>query len=146
MPNIIFLGLVIVVFYHSITEGVKTAVSRCLEMTFGGIIAGITGVIFSVIFLGLEKTLADILWLAGSTGDSESKHNIFDMVAQVAIGAMDGARQWVKYGVIIGVVIILCLVIKKILKKDTQSLSRFLKDLFKKDEKIFRCFRHRFRQ
>ena len=123
MPNIIFLGLVIVVFYHSITEGVKTAVSRCLEMTFGGIIAGITGVIFSVIFLGLEKTLADILWLAGSTGDSESKHNIFDMVAQVAIGAMDGARQWVKYGVIIGVVIILCLVIKKILKKDVTLIA-----------------------
>ena len=65
----------------------------------------------------MGKFLADIQWLMGSTGDKESKHNIFDMVAQVMVGAMDGARQWVKYGVIIGAVIVLCLIAKKLWKK-----------------------------
>ena len=118
MPNIMFLGLVIVVFVFYMNEGIKKAVLSCVPMVIGGAIAGITGLLFSVIFLGSEKTLADILWLMGSTGDSESKHNIFDMVAQVAIGAMDGARQWIKYGLVIGLIIAVCLFLKKILKKD----------------------------
>ena len=118
MPNIIFLGLVVVVFYYYMGQGMKTAVQNSLRMTGGGAVAGVTGLIFSVIFLGSEKTMADIFWLMGSTGDSESKHNIFDMVAQVAIGAMDGVRQWIKYGVVMGAVILLCLILKKVLKKD----------------------------
>lgn len=126
MPNIIFLGLVAVVFIYYIPEGWKAAISRCMKMVFGGIAAGITGLIFSVIFLGLDKTLADIFWLMGSTGDKESKHNIFDMISQVLIGAMDGARQWIKYGVIIGAVIVLCLVIRKLTKKDVTLLGAIL--------------------
>ena len=126
MPNIIFLGLVLVVFYYYIGEGLKPALSRCWKMTFGGIIAGITGCIFSIIFLGMDKFLADIGWLLGSTGDKESKHNIFDMVAQVMVGAMDGARQWVKYGVVIGAVIVLCLIVKKLWKKDVTLLGAVL--------------------
>ena len=118
MPNIIFLGLVVVVFYYYMGQGMKTAVQNSLRMTGGGAVAGVTGLIFSVIFLGSEKTMADIFWLMGSTGDSESKHNIFDMVAQVAIGVMDGVRQWIKYGVVMGAVILLCLILKKVLKKD----------------------------
>ena len=31
---------------------------------------------------------------------------------------MDGLRQWIKYGVLIGAVIVVCLLIKKIWKKD----------------------------
>ena len=61
--------------------------------------------------------MADLMWLLGSTGDKESKHNIFDMLAQVGIGAMDGLRQWIKYGVLIGAVIVVCLLIKKNWKK-----------------------------
>ena len=118
VPNIIFLGLVVVVFYYYIGESLKKAFGHCVEMTIGGAIAGITGCIFSILFLGFDKFLADIQWLMGSTGDSESKHNIFDMIAQVAIGAMDGARQWIKYGVVIGAVIVICLLIRKISKKD----------------------------
>ena len=123
MPNIIFLGLVAAVFYHYIGEGWKPALSGCWKMTAGGIIAGVTGCIFSIIFLGMDKFLADIGWLLGSTGDKESKHNIFDMVAQVAIGAMDGARQWIKYGVLIGAMILLCLILKKLWKKDVTLLG-----------------------
>ena len=123
IPNIIFLGLVFVVFYYYFGEGIKKAVGNCLRMTVGGAVAGITGVLFSVGFLGLDKTLADILWLVGSTGDKESKHNIFDMLAQVSIGAMDGARQWIKYGVVIGAVIVFCLLIKKLAKKDMTWLG-----------------------
>lgn len=126
MPNIIFLGLVVVVLIYYIPEGWKAAISRCMKMVFGGIAAGITGLIFSVIFLGLDKTLADIFWLMGSTGDKESKHNIFDMISQVLIGAMDGARQWIKYGVIIGAVIVLCLVIRKLTKKDVTLFGAIL--------------------
>lgn len=126
MPNIIFLGLVVVVFYYYIGEGWKSALSRCWKMTAGGIIAGITGIIFSILFLGMDKFLADLGWLLGSTGDKESKHNIFDMVAQVMVGAMDGARQWIKYGVIIGAVIILCLIVKRFVKKDVTLLGAVL--------------------
>ena len=126
MPNIIFLGLVLAVLYYYVGFGVKSAISRCWQMVLGGATAGITGLIFSVIFLGADKTLADIFWLMGSTGDKESKHNIFDMLSQVMIGAMDGARQWVKYGVIIGVVIILCVLVKKFVKKDVTLLGAVL--------------------
>lgn len=99
-------------------------------MVAGGITAGIAGCLFSVVFLGFEKFLADLLWLFSSTGDSESKHNIFDMIAQVAIGAMDGARQWIKYGVIIGAVIVLCALIRKFLKKDVTLLGAILAGAF----------------
>ena len=126
MPNIIFLGLVVVVFYYYMGERVKNALANCGRMTAGGVIAGVTGCIFSIIFLGMNKFLADIGWLLGSTGDKESKHNIFDMVAQVMVGVMDGARQWVKYGVIIGAVIVLCLIVKKLWKKDVTLLGAVL--------------------
>ena len=126
MPNIIFLGLVVVVFYYYLGEGFKKAIANCLRMTAGGAIAGVTGCIFSIIFLGMSKFLADIGWLLGSTGDKESKHNIFDMVAQVMVGAMDGARQWIKYGVVIGAVIVLCLIVKKLWKKDVTLLGAVL--------------------
>lgn len=126
MPNIIFLGLVIAVFYYYFGKEIKVAVANCLRMTAGGAIAGVSGLIFSVAFLGLEKTLADIGWLLGSTGDKESKHNIFDMIAQVGVGVMDGARQWIKYGVIIGAVIILCLFVRKLWKKDVTLLGAVL--------------------
>lgn len=118
MPNIIFLGLVAVVLYYYIGNNVKTAFFNCLRMTVGGAAAGITGLLFSVTFLGLSKTLADIGWLMGSTGDKESKHNIFDMITQVIIGVMDGARQWIKYGAVIGAIVVICLLVRKIFKKD----------------------------
>ena len=126
VPNIIFLGLVLVVFYYYFGEGMKKAVAHCVQMTIGGAIAGITGCIFSIFFLGFDKFLADIQWLMGSTGDSESKHNIFDMVAQVAIGAMDGARQWIKYGVVIGAVVVFCVLIRKLAKKDVTLIGAII--------------------
>ena len=48
------------------------------------------------------------------------------MVAQISVGAMDGIRQWIKYGVIIGAVIVLCLAIRKLLKKDVTLLGAVL--------------------
>lgn len=124
IPNIVFLitlSLSIPVYYISSKDwksSLKTALGKFLRMVSGGVIAGLTGIAFSICFLGLDKFLADLGWLLGSTGDSESRHNIFDMVTQIMIGAMDGARQWVKYGVMIGAVIILCLLVKKVWKKD----------------------------
>ena len=126
IPNIIFLGLVVVVFYYYFGQEIKKAVGNCLRMTAGGAVAGVTGVLFSIAFLGLDKTLADIFWLMGSTGDKESKHNIFDMVGQVLIGVMDGARQWVKYGVVIGAVIVVCLLIRKFVKKDVTLIGALM--------------------
>lgn len=118
IPNLVFLGLVLVVFYFFVEKGLKKAIGYCLRMTAGGVIAGITGLLFSVCFLGLEKTLADIGWLLGSTGDKESRHNIFDMVNQVLVGAADGLRQWIKYGVLLGIFIGICVLVRKRWKKD----------------------------
>ena len=118
MPNIIFLGIVIAAAYFYFSEGIKKAAAMCVPMIAGGAAAGAAGILFSVCFLGFDKFMADLMWLLGSTGDKESKHNIFDMLAQVGIGAMDGLRQWIKYGVLIGAVIVVCLLIKKIWKKD----------------------------
>lgn len=124
IPNIVFLitfSLSVPVYYISSRDwnnSLKTALGNFLRMVSGGIIAGLTGIAFSVCFLGLDKFLADLGWLLGSTGDSGSRHNIFDMVTQIMIGVMDGARQWVKYGIIIGAVMIVCFLVKKVWKKD----------------------------
>ncbi len=131
MPNIIFLAalsLTIPVYYlgekhdtifrSHFNENRKLILKNFGAMVIGGITSGLTGCAFAILFLGKEKFLADFFWLLGSSGDSESKHNIFDMLFKLMIGAMDGARQWIKYGVIIGAVIVLCIGIKKIIKKD----------------------------
>lgn len=123
MPNIIFLGLVIAVAYFYLGKGIKKMAAQCGAMIAGGATAGIAGCVFAIFFLGFDKFMADLLWLAGSTGDKESKHNIFDMIAQVGIGAMDGARQWIKYGIIIGALMVVCLVIRKLFKKDVTLLG-----------------------
>ena len=131
-PNIAMLvavSLAIPVYYFKKSEwknSLKEIGKNWGMMVAGGATAGIAGCVFAVIFLGFDKFLADFLWLLGSTGDSESKHNIFDMVAQIAVGAMDGARQWVKYGVAIGAVIVLCMIIKKLVKKDVTLLGAIL--------------------
>ena len=118
MPNIVFLGLVIGVFYYYMGEGVKKAFVKCLPMVLGGAAAGVFGAVFAIVFLGFDKFKADFFWLLGSGGDTESKHNIFDMISKLCSGAMDGARQWIKYGVLIGAVILLCLLVRKLWKKD----------------------------
>ena len=123
MPNIVFLGLVLAVAYFYIGEGMKKMAAQSGAMIAGGATAGIAGCVFAICFLGFDKFMADLLWLAGSTGDKESKHNIFDMLAQVGIGVMDGARQWIKYGVAIGIVMVLCLLIRKLFKKDMTLLG-----------------------
>lgn len=126
IPNLVFLVLVLAVFYYYFAEGFKKAVFRCVDMTIGGAVAGIAGVIFSIIFLGFRKFQADLFWLIGSGGDTQSKHNFFDMFAQFVTGVMDGARQWIKYGVLIGVVILLCLAVKKLWKKDVTRFGAVL--------------------
>ncbi len=128
MPNIAFLfalALAVPVYYLG-EKAYKTMAENFGTMVLGGITAGAAGCIFAVIFLGKDKFTADLLWLLGSTGDTESKHNIFDMIAQVAVGAMDGARQWIKYGVLIGGVIVLCMVIRKIWKKEVTLFGAVL--------------------
>lgn len=118
MPNIVFLGLVVVLFFYYFKEDLKMAAASSAAMAAGGAAAGIAGVLFSICFLGFDKFMADLLWLVGSSADKESKHNFFDMFAQVINGAMDGMRQWVKYGIVIGLLIFGCLLLKKIFKKD----------------------------
>ena len=131
-PNIamlVMVSLAIPVYYFKISEwknSLKKVEKNWGMMVAGGATAGIAGCVFAVIFLGFDKFLADFLWLLGSTGDSESKHNIFDMVAQIAVGAMDGVRQWIKYGVVIGAVVVLCMIIKKLVKKDVTLLGAIL--------------------
>lgn len=123
-PNLVLLAVLtipVIVYYCKIKnfkESLADIGKYLGSMVAGGAAAGAAGCIFSIIFLGFDKFLADLLWLLGSSGDKESKHNLFDMFGQVIVGAMDGARQWVKYGAIIGVVILLCMMMKKLCKKD----------------------------
>ncbi len=95
-------------------------------MVAGGASAGAAGCVFAIIFLGFDKFLADLLWLLGSSGNKGSKHNLFAMFEQVLIGGMDGVRQWIKYGVLIGAVIVLCLLVKKLWKKDVTLFGSVL--------------------
>ena len=131
-PNIALLfalAVVIPVFYFKkseMKESLKVIGQNLGMMVAGGAAAGIGGCVFAILFLGFDKFLADLLWLLGSSGDKESKHNIFDMIAKIGVGAMDGARQWVKYGAIIGVIILLCLVIRKLWKKDVTWIGAVL--------------------
>ena len=123
-PNLVLLAVMtlpVAVYYFkfkNMKESLKDVWKYLGSLIAGGAAAGVAGCIFSIIFLGFDKFLADLLWLLGSSGDKESKHNLFDMFAKVITGAMDGARQWIKYGVIIGAVIVLCMILKKVLKKD----------------------------
>ena len=123
-PNLVLLAVMtlpVAVYYFkfkNMKESLKDVWKYLGSLIAGGAAAGVVGCIFSIIFLGFDKFLADLLWLLGSSGDKESKHNLFDMFAKVITGAMDGARQWIKYGVIIGAVIVLCMILKKVLKKD----------------------------
>ncbi len=139
MPNIVFLitlSLSIPVYYFgerrdtiyrsNFHENRKMILKNFGSMVCGGAIAGLTGCVFAVIFLGKEKFLADFFWLLGSSGDSQSKHNFFDMFSQVIVGAMDGARQWVKYGFLIGALIVLCILIKKVAKRDATLFGSIL--------------------
>lgn len=106
-PNLVLLAVLTipVAIYYFNLKNVKASLKDVWKylgsMVAGGAVAGIAGCVFSIIFLGFDKFLADLLWLLGSSGDKESKHNLFDMLGQVIVGAMDGARQWIKYGVII---------------------------------------------
>lgn len=118
MPNILFLGLILAVIYFYRTDGIKSALPKCGKMIAGGITAAITGAIFGLYFLGGKKFVADIKCLMESVGDKESEHNLLHMFIRAGEGAVDGIRQWVKYGVMICVIIILCLMIRKLWKKD----------------------------
>ncbi len=96
----------------------KNAGKNLGMMVAGGASGGIFGCVFAIFFLGFDKFSADLLWLLGSSGDKESKHNIFDMFSKILSGGMDGVRQWVKYGAVLGILIVLCILIKKYWKKD----------------------------
>lgn len=135
-PNIAFLAaLSVTVFFYryrseSLKEHLKTAGKNFGMMVAGGASAGLTGCLFSILFLGWDKFLADLLWLLGSSGDKESKHNLFSMFQQVVIGGMDGLRQWIKYGVLLGALILLCLLIRKCWKKNAVVLGALLAAVF----------------
>ena len=135
-PNLVLLAVLTipVAVYYFNAKNIKESFGDIWKylgsMVAGGALAGIAGSVFSIIFLGFDKFVADLLWLLGSSGDKESKHNLFDMFGKVISGAMDGARQWVKYGVLIGAVILLCMVVKKILKKDVTLYGMILAATF----------------
>ncbi len=126
MPNIFFLVLVLVILFYEMGTDLKKAVKDALTMTGGGAFAGVTGVLFSVLVLGPDKFLADFFWLLSSSGDTESKHNVFDMVAKVLVGVMDGVRQWIKYGAFLAVLILLIWIVQKKWKKDVAAYAGVL--------------------
>ncbi|MGN0334359.1 MAG: glycosyltransferase family 39 protein [Lachnospiraceae bacterium] len=126
MPNIFFLILVFVVVFYGLDENLKEMFRDAAAMTAGGIFAGVTGVLFSISVLGMDKFLADFFWLLNSGGDTESKHNFFDMFANVIGGCLDGTRQWIKYGAFLAVLITLVVLIQKKWKKDVSLYAGLL--------------------
>lgn len=135
-PNLALLAAVsLTVFFYSYgsenwKEHFKTAGKNFGLMVAGGISAGVAGCLFSIVFLGFDKFLADLLWLFGSSGNKESKHNLFSMFDQILIGGMDGIRQWIKYGVLIGIVILLCVLVRRVWKKNVTAFGMTLAAAF----------------
>lgn len=117
MPNIVFLALVAVVVFYEISDK-KQMLQHCLAMTAGGALAGIFGIVFSIVFLGFDKFKADLFWMMNSGGDTQSKHNFFAMFANLYAGGMDGIRQWIKYGLVLAALVAVCVLIRKKWKKD----------------------------
>lgn len=135
-PNIALLAaLSMTVFFYcygaeSRKEHFKISGKNFALMVAGGATAGAAGCLFSILFLGFDKFMADLLWLFGSSGDKGSKHNLFSMFEQVIIGGMDGFRQWIKYGVLIGILILLCLLVKKAFRKNVMPAAAVLAGIF----------------
>lgn len=135
-PNLALLAaLSLTVFFYGYgsqnrKEHFKTAGKNFGLMVAGGISAGVAGCLFSIVFLGFDKFLADLLWLFGSSGNKESKHNLFSMFDQILIGGMDGIRQWIKYGVLIGIVILLCVLVRRVWKKNVTAFGMTLAAAF----------------
>lgn len=105
MPNILFLSLVVVVFWHELMKQrspkrIWPAVKACLPMVAGGALAGVIGIAVSIGHLGPDKFIEDlaVLTALGAEGDL---HSVTTGIYQFLVGLKDGALVWVRYGLVL---------------------------------------------
>lgn len=130
MPNILFLSLVAVVFWHTWMkeecskihgkeaggreepEGkggrkgsfwksrLGMSLGACVPMVLGGALAGILGLGISVGLLGVEKFTEDMQVLTSLSQEGDL-HSVTTGIYQFLVGLKDGLLVWLRYGVIL---------------------------------------------
>ncbi len=107
MPNILFLSLVAVVFWHTWMKGsagwksrFRLCLKTCLPMVLGGALAGILGLGISVGLLGVEKFTEDMQVLTSLSQEGDL-HSVTTGIYQFLVGLKDGLLVWLRYGVIL---------------------------------------------
>ncbi len=125
MPNILFLSLVIVVFWHGLMRGSwKKGLHRCIPMVAGGALAGVVGILISLGLLGADKFVEDfrVLTVLGSEGDL---HSVTTGIYQFLVGLKDGLVVWFRYGLVLLAGIAALVAWKKVVKPGEKE-ERFL--------------------
>ncbi len=104
MPNILFLSLVAVVFWHAWMQGeekgekrVLQSLKACLPMVLGGALAGLAGIGISLGLLGPEKFGEDMRILTSLSQEGDL-HSVTTGIYQFLMGLLDGLGMWVRYG------------------------------------------------
>lgn len=108
MPNILFLALVVAVMWYAFGHAggkgktaVWAAVRWAVPFTAGGAAAGVTGLLLGVAFLGVSKTLSDILTLTSVGATGETTHSITTGIYLFFVGMKQGAILWLVYGALL---------------------------------------------
>jgi hypothetical protein len=118
LPNILQLGLVCVVFWNYFMPefNFKKAMIKSLWMVLGGSIGGILSIVISIGILGFGKFSDDILMLTSVSGGGESSHGLVRIVSLFYRGMLQGAGNWIKFGMFLVVFSIFLVLIEKVLK------------------------------
>ncbi|WP_099469134.1 glycosyltransferase family protein [Konateibacter massiliensis] len=113
LPNILQLGLVVVVFWHYFVPEFqfKRAIFKSLWFVLSGAIGGILSLLAAIGILGFDKFTDDILMLTAVGGGGESSHGLVRIVSLFYRGMLQGAGNWLLFGaILIGVAIVIVVV------------------------------------
>lgn len=135
LPNILQLGLVVVVFWHySFTElhkkqtlllCVKKAISKCLWMVLGGAIGGVFSILLSIGILGFDKFIDDILMLTAVGGGDDSSHGLVRIISLFYRGMLRGAGNWLKFGSVLLLLAVVAIIIDNSVFVKMKALLKF---------------------
>lgn len=139
LPNILQLGLVVVVFWHyfiseffyskqkqvTILSCIKKAFSKSLWMVFGGAIGGVSSILASIGILGFDKFWDDILMLTTVGGGEDSSHGLVRIISLFYRGMLKGAGNWLAFGILLLILAIIFVVIEKITPASNQANYKF---------------------
>lgn len=128
LPNILQLALVCVVFWNYFIpmQDFKKAVSKSLWMVLGGIIGAVVSIIAAIGILGFDKFSDDILMLTSVGGGGESSHGLVRIISLFYRGMLQGAGNWIKYGVILLGISVIFVIIQKTITITSPKLIKIL--------------------